>query len=96
MGRSCKGFEVHVSKSLNCLEKTIGKNIDPLHGLQPCRGEGAYVTQRSYEPCHAGSPKMDESWLRAITTCDSGSDQMERRNILLETGRKSVLVIEWQ
>ena len=31
----------------------------PLHGSQPCPGEGACVIH--YEPCHAGPPKMDRS-----------------------------------
>ena len=34
---------------------------DPLQGSLLCHGEGACVTQRSYEPCHAESPKMDGS-----------------------------------
>ena len=28
-----------------------------LHGSQPCHGEGACITQWSYESCHAGPPK---------------------------------------
>ena len=34
----------------------------PLHGSQPCCGEGICVTQWSYESCHARPPKMDEFW----------------------------------
>ena len=33
----------------------------PLHGSQPCCSERARVTHWSYEPCHAGPPKMDQS-----------------------------------
>ena len=33
------------------------------HGPQPC------LTQRSYEPCHVGPPKMDRSWWRVLTKC---------------------------
>ena len=32
----------------------------PLHGSQPCHGEGAYVTQQSYKPCNAGYPRWTE------------------------------------
>lgn len=32
--------------------------------------------------------------VKSYNKCDSRSDQMERRNILLETGRKLILVIE--
>ena len=31
------------------------------HGSQPCHGEGACITQWSYEPCGVGHPKTDES-----------------------------------
>ena len=30
---------------------------------QPC------LTQRNYEPCHVGTPKMYESWWRVLTKC---------------------------
>ena len=33
----------------------------PIHGPQSCHGEGAHITQWSYEPCHAGPPKTDGS-----------------------------------
>ena len=39
----------------------------PLHGLQSCHGDGAYVTQWSYEPCHTGPPKTDKSWWSVLT-----------------------------
>ena len=43
----------------------IFKNVivcqNPLRGSQPCRGEGAWVTQRSYKPCSVGPPKTDGS-----------------------------------
>ena len=32
-----------------------------LHGSQSCYTEGADITQRSNEPCHAQPPKMDRS-----------------------------------
>ena len=35
------------------------------HGPQPC------LTQRHYEPCYVGPPKMDGSWWRVLTKCDS-------------------------
>ena len=34
---------------------------EPLHGSQPCCGEGACITQRTHEPCRAGPPKEDYS-----------------------------------
>ena len=37
-----------------------------LHFLEPCCGEGVSVTQGSYEPWHAGPPKMDGSWWRVL------------------------------
>ena len=33
-----------------------------LHGSQPCHDEVGCVTQGIYEPHHAGSPKMDQSY----------------------------------
>ena len=33
------------------------------YGSQPC------LTQRNYEPCCVGPPKMDESWWRVLTKC---------------------------
>ena len=33
----------------------------PAHRSQPCHSKGAWVTQWSYKPCHAGPPKMDRS-----------------------------------
>ena len=42
-------------------------SVCPLHGSQPCHGEGACVTQWSYEPCCAGPPKMEESEWRVLT-----------------------------
>ena len=44
-----------------------GYAYPPLHGSQPCCGEGVCVTQRSYEPCHAGPTKMDWSQWRVLT-----------------------------
>ena len=41
-------------------------SVCPLHGSQPCHGEGACVTQWSYEPCCAEPPKMDRSWWRVL------------------------------
>ena len=32
-----------------------------LHGSWPCHGKEACITLWSYEPCHAGLPKMDGS-----------------------------------
>ena len=37
------------------------------HGSQPCRAEGACITQWSYEPCHVGLPKMEGSQWRILT-----------------------------
>ena len=43
-----------------------------LHGSQPCHGEGACVTQWSYEPCCAGLRKMDGSqWSTGGGNCNS-------------------------
>ena len=39
----------------------------PCHRSQTCHGEGACITQRSYEPWHAGPPKMDRSQWRVLT-----------------------------
>ena len=41
----------------------------PLHGSQPCCGEGTCVTQWAYEPCCAGPPKTDGSLWRVLTKC---------------------------
>ena len=30
----------------------------PLHGSQPCSGEGAFVPQGSYEPVMQGDPSL--------------------------------------
>ena len=38
----------------------------PLHGSQPCCGEGICVTQWSYESCQARPPKMDEFWQNMV------------------------------
>ena len=38
----------------------------PRHGSRPCPSEGAYVTWWSYEPCHAGPPKMEV----IVKSCD--------------------------
>ena len=35
---------------------------NPLHGSQPCGDKGACITQWSYEPYHAGPPKMNKSY----------------------------------
>ena len=44
--------------------------VNPLHGAMPCPGKRAYVTQSSYEPCHAGPLKTmghmkssDKTWI---------------------------------
>ena len=48
-------------------ESNVGaKKGTPLHGSLPCRGEGAFVTQWSYEPRHSGPPKTDESYWRVL------------------------------
>ena len=39
----------------------------PYHGSQPCRGEGACVTQWSDQLCCAGPPKTDGSRWRVLT-----------------------------
>ena len=39
----------------------------PIHGWQPCRGEGVWITQWSYEPCWAGPLKTDGSWWKVLT-----------------------------
>ena len=40
----------------------------PAHRSQPCHSKGAWVTQWSYKPCHAGPPEMDRSQWRILTT----------------------------
>ena len=40
-----------------------------LLGSLPCCGKGAFVTQRIYEPCRVGPPKMDGSWWRVLIKC---------------------------
>jgi len=57
MGRGWKRFEALVTKSLNCLKETVGRNMD--------------------------------------IKSDSGAVS-EIRNILLEIGGKTILVIKWQ
>ena len=46
---------------------TTTMNEWPPHGSQPCHGEGAWVTQWSYEPCPSGPLKMDGSQWRVMT-----------------------------
>ena len=41
----------------------------PLHGSQPCHGEGTCITQQGYDPHHAGPLKMDQSYWRVLTYC---------------------------
>ena len=43
------------------------ESILPLHGSQSCCGKGACVSQKNYEPCCAGPPKTDRSWLSVLT-----------------------------
>ena len=42
----------------------------PVHGSQPCHGEGVHVTQWSHEPCWAGPLKTDGSQRTVLTKCD--------------------------
>ena len=37
-----------------------------LHGSQPCHGEGAFITQWSYEACCAGPTKMAGLWQNVV------------------------------
>ena len=40
----------------------------PLPSL--CHGKQAYITQGSYEPCHAKIPKTDRSWRQVVESSD--------------------------
>ena len=47
-----------LSDPLDC-STTDSSVLQYLHYVpQPCPGEGACVTQRSYQPCHAGPPRL--------------------------------------
>ena len=59
-------------KVIICVCVYIYVCICPLYGSQPCCGEGAWVTQWSYESCHARPPckevkpvnsKGNQSWM---------------------------------
>ena len=39
---------------------------EPLHGSQPCHGEGACLTQGSSEPCPAGPPKTRQVIVKSV------------------------------
>ena len=41
-----------------CTYIYTSSTMNPLHGSLPCSDEGAYITQRSKEPCCARSPKI--------------------------------------
>ena len=41
-----------------CVCIYTSSTVNPLRGSPPCSDEGAYVTQRSKEPCCARSPKI--------------------------------------
>ena len=55
----------------------------PLHGLEPCCGKGACITQCSYEPHHAGPPKIDRSQWRVLTKCGPLEDGMADHSRIL-------------
>ena len=60
----CEGYSISSKGFLSTVVDIMVvwiKLVDPLHGSQPCHGEGACITQWSYEPCHAGPLKMDGS-----------------------------------
>ena len=42
-------------------------HLEPLHGSQPCCGEGACITQINYEACQAKPPNMNRSYGRILT-----------------------------
>jgi len=46
-----------VGRVMSLFFNTLSWFVIPLHVSLPCYGKGAYVTQRSYEPCHAGPSK---------------------------------------
>ena len=82
-----KSFPQHHNfESINSLALSLlhGPTVTSIHdywknllcGSQPCHGKEAFVTQRSYEPCHAGLPKMDSSEWRVLTKCDPLKEEM--------------------
>ena len=48
----------------------------PFHRSQPCPGKWACIVEWSYEPCHAGPPKMDISYWRVQTRCGTLEEGM--------------------
>ena len=55
----------------------------PLHGSDPCCGKGACITQCSYEPHHAGPPKMDGSQWKVLTKCGPLEEGMADHSSIL-------------
>ena len=49
--------------------KNLAIPLCPLHGSQPCCGNGACIILWSYEPCHARLPKRDELMWRVLPNC---------------------------
>ena len=58
-----------VGRVMSLFFNTLSWFVILLHVSLPC-GKGAYVTQWSYEPYHAGPPKKDRSWQRVLTKHD--------------------------
>ena len=59
--------------------------FNPLHGSYPRRGEGAYITQWSYESCCGGSPKTDGSQRRVLTKHSPLEEGMANHSSILAT-----------
>ena len=53
----------------------VQRTLKSLRVSQPS-GKRAYSTQRSYELCRAGPPKMDGSWGRVLTKSDPLEKEM--------------------
>ena len=62
-------IQTFVGRVMSLFFNTLSWFVILLHVSLPC-GKGAYVTQWSYEPCHAGPPKKDRSWQRVLTKHD--------------------------
>ena len=56
----------------------------PLHGSQHYHGEGACITQRTYEPCHAGPPKTDGSYWRVLMKQGLLEEEMANHSSILD------------
>ena len=74
---------MRLSSSSRKKNKNLAILLCPLHGSQPYCGEGAWIIQWSYEPCHAGLSKRDELMWRVLPNCGPPEERMANHSSIL-------------